>query len=129
MFNKLNNVWIICSQHSTERNFGGIFELVCAGWNDLRFHIEDVHAGIVKERADRGIATIGVIASGVAELQPITEAFFNTYVHVISGDRSTINSMKAQGWSVEFVTCRWHNICRRLEEAARLAVHGEGLVK
>jgi hypothetical protein len=76
---------------------------VCTGRNELCLDIEHVHAFEIEERADRGIASIGVIASGVAKFQPITVPFFNSHVDVVPGDRPSIHGMKARGWSAELM--------------------------
>ena len=75
-------VWLTyrnaCAQDPTERRRRNPFLMMGVFSDDLRLDVEDVHARIVEERAQRRVAAVCVIAAREAELEPISESLTST---------------------------------------------------
>ena len=73
---------------------------VVMGILDNYLGIENIHAGIVEERAEVRGSTIGVISPRTVKLQPIAEALFHRHIDGVSRDWTGSHHVKTQGWPV-----------------------------
>src|SRR4051794_26419548 len=129
MLDGLDYKGIVRAQHTTDGDRGNVFQLVSSRRNDLRLHIEDVHARKIEQRADRGVSAICVIVPGESKLKPVSEPLLNSDIQVVAGHGSGVDNVETHCGRAKFIVRSGHHFGPRLKEDSRLAIHVKSLTR